>query len=172
MKTNSSNLEISSIDEDLSKLRDSNLVLKKRTSAGLDSLRILTQEPIVDPLYFSISDRDKNLSEQLMDDSRGILEPSQIKAVLSPLTNNSSQFFDKSTIPSIPTDCNTPQLPSIVNKPSTNQTNRTATYCNEKLKSPVLTKKNNSLYECLNGVKKLNNQIKGFKKMLHFCKMN
>ena len=63
MKTNSSNLEISSIDEDLSKLRDYNLVLKKRTSAGLDSLRILTQEPIVDPLYFSISDRDKNLSE-------------------------------------------------------------------------------------------------------------
>ena len=63
MKTNSSNLEISSIDEDLSKLRDYNLVSKKRTSAGLDSLRILTQEPIVDPLYFSISDRDKNLSE-------------------------------------------------------------------------------------------------------------
>ena len=41
-KTNSFNLEISSIDEALSKLIDHNLVSKKKTSAGLDSFRVLT----------------------------------------------------------------------------------------------------------------------------------
>ena len=39
MKTNSSNLEISSIDEVLSKPIDHNLVSNKKTSAGLDSFR-------------------------------------------------------------------------------------------------------------------------------------
>ena len=75
MKTNSSNSEISSIDEDLSKLIDHNLVSNKKTSAGLDSFRVLTEEPVDDQIYFSISDTDKNSSEQLTDDS------SQINAV-------------------------------------------------------------------------------------------
>ena len=44
MKTNSSNLEISSIDEVLSKLIDHNLVSNKKTSAGLGSFRVLTEE--------------------------------------------------------------------------------------------------------------------------------
>ena len=48
MKTNSSNLEISSIDEVLSKLIDHNLVSNKKTSAGLDSFRVLTEEPVDD----------------------------------------------------------------------------------------------------------------------------
>ena len=42
---------------------------------------MLTREPIDDPQYFSISDRDKNLSEQLMDDSQGIPESSQVNTV-------------------------------------------------------------------------------------------
>ena len=48
MKTNSSNLEISSIDEDLPKLIDHNLVSNKKTSAVLDSFRVLTEEPVND----------------------------------------------------------------------------------------------------------------------------
>ena len=80
-KTNSFNLEISSIDEGLSKITDYNLVSKKKTSAGLDSIWMLTREPIDDPQYFSISDRDKNLSEQLIDDSQGIPETSQVNTV-------------------------------------------------------------------------------------------
>ena len=75
MKTNSPNLEISSIDEALSKLINHNLVSNKKTSAGLDSFRVLTEEPVDDQIYFSISDTDKNSSEQLTDDS------SQINAV-------------------------------------------------------------------------------------------
>ena len=60
MKTNSSNSEISSIDEDLSKLIDHNLVSNKKTSAGLDSFRVLTEESVDDQIYFGISDTDKN----------------------------------------------------------------------------------------------------------------
>ena len=59
MKTNSSNLDIS--DEVLSKLIDHILVSNKKTSAGLD--RVLTEEPVDDQIYFSISDTDKNSSE-------------------------------------------------------------------------------------------------------------
>ena len=50
MKTNSSNSEISSIDEDLSKLIH-NLVSNKKTSAGLDSFRVLTEEPVDDQQF-------------------------------------------------------------------------------------------------------------------------
>ena len=71
MKTNSSNLEISSIDEVLSKLIDHNLVLNKKTSTDLDSFRVITEESLDDRIYFSISDTDKNSSEQLTDDSQG-----------------------------------------------------------------------------------------------------
>ena len=60
MKTNSSNLEISSIDEVSSKLIDHNLVSNKKTSAGLDSFRVLTEESVDDQIYFGISDTDKN----------------------------------------------------------------------------------------------------------------
>ena len=81
MKTNSSNLEISSIV----KLIDQNLVLNKKTSAGLDSFRVITEESLDDQIYFSISDTDKNSSEQLTDDSQGVPNSSQINAV--PLTN-------------------------------------------------------------------------------------
>ena len=56
MKTNSPKLQISSIDEVLSKLIDHNLVSNKKTSAGLDSFRLLTEEPVDDQIYFSILD--------------------------------------------------------------------------------------------------------------------
>ena len=72
MKTNSSNLKVSSIDEVLSKLIDHNLVSNRKISAGLDSFRVLTKEPVDDQIYFSISDTEKNLSEQLMGNSQGI----------------------------------------------------------------------------------------------------
>ena len=51
MKKNSSNLEISSIDGVLSKLIDHNLVSNKKTSAGLDSFQVLTEEPVDDKVY-------------------------------------------------------------------------------------------------------------------------
>ena len=83
MKTNASNLEISSIAETLSKLIDYNLVSNKKTPAGLDSFRVLIEEPVDDQIYFSISARDKNLSEQRTDDLLGIPDPNQVNAVLS-----------------------------------------------------------------------------------------
>ena len=86
MKMNSSNLEIL-IDEVLSKLIDHNLVSNKKTSAGIDSFRVLTEEPVDDQTYFSISDTDKNSSEPLTDDSQGIPDSSQINVV--PPTNTS-----------------------------------------------------------------------------------
>ena len=42
---------------------------------------MLTEEPVDDHIYFSISNMDKNSSEQLTDDSQGILNSSQINAV-------------------------------------------------------------------------------------------
>ena len=81
MKANLSNLEISSIDEVLLKLIDNNLVSNKKTSARLDSFRVLIEEPVDDQIYFSISDTDKNSSEQLTDDSHDIPYLSQINAV-------------------------------------------------------------------------------------------
>ena len=77
METNSSNLEISSIDEVLSKLIAHNLVSNKYTSAGLDSFRVLTEERVDDQIYSNISDTDKKLT----DDSQGIPGSSQINAV-------------------------------------------------------------------------------------------
>ena len=94
--------------------------------------------------YFSISDRGKNLSKQLTDDSQVIPDSSQINAVppintsildistefvtenfcgskrkennlIPPLNTNTPQFSENSTIPSIPADCN-PQLANIVDK--------------------------------------------------------
>ena len=81
MKTNSSNIEISSSDEVLSNFIDHNLVSNKKASAGLYSFRVLTEESVDDQIYFSISDTDKNSSEQLRDDSQGIPDSSQINAV-------------------------------------------------------------------------------------------
>ena len=69
------------IDKVLSKLIDHNLVSIKLTSVRLDSFRVLTEEPIDYQIYFSISDRDKNSSEQLTDDSQGIPDSSQINAL-------------------------------------------------------------------------------------------
>ena len=54
MKTNAFNLEISSIDGVLSKLIDYNLVSNKKTSVGLDSFRVMAEEPVDNQIYFSI----------------------------------------------------------------------------------------------------------------------
>ena len=81
MKTNSSSLEISSIDEVLSKIIDHNLVSNKKTSAGFDSFRVLREEPVNDQIYFSILERDKNSSKQLTDDSQDTPDSSQINVV-------------------------------------------------------------------------------------------
>ena len=81
MKTNSCNSKISSIDEVLSKLIDHNLVSNKITSAGLDSFRVQTEEPVGDQIYFKISDTGKNSSEQLTYDPQDIPDSSQINAV-------------------------------------------------------------------------------------------
>ena len=48
LKTNPSNLEKSSADEVLSKLIDHNLVSNKKSSAGLESIRVLTEELVDD----------------------------------------------------------------------------------------------------------------------------
>ena len=199
MKTNSSNLDIS--DEVLSKLIDHNLVSNKKTSAGLD--RVLTEEPVDDQIYFSISDTGKNSSEQLTDDSQGIPDSSQINAVppiktsildmstefltenlygsktkennlIPPLNTNTLQFSENSTIPSIPTDCNTPQLANIVDKLSTNQDM-------EKIKAQLIAMKSYikceissidqkmiSLCECFNGVKETGKPNEALQKKCHF----
>ena len=60
---------------------DYNLVSNKQTSAGLDSFRVLTEELTDDQIYFSISDSDKNSLEQLMDNSQGIPNSSQVNEV-------------------------------------------------------------------------------------------
>ena len=141
---------ISSIGEVLSKLIDYNLVSNKKTPAGLDSFRVLTEEPVDDQVYCSISDRDNNSSEQLTDDSQSIPNSSQVNAeppintsildissefvnenlcgsiskennLIPSLNTDTPQFSDNSTIQSIPTDSNTPQLANIVDKSNTNQ---------------------------------------------------
>ena len=111
---------------------------------------MLAEEPVDGQIYFSISNRDKNSSEQLMDDLQGIPDSSRINVVppintsildistkfatenlcgskskennlIPPLNTDTPQFSENSTIPSIPADCNTPQLANIVGKLSTNQ---------------------------------------------------
>ena len=75
------------------------------------------------------------------------------------LNTDTPQFSDNSTIPSISTGCNTPQLANIVDKSSTN-------HAREKIEGQLIAmksyiecetsnidKKIKSLYECFNGVK-------------------
>ena len=110
----------------------------------------MTEEPEEYQIYFSISDSDKNSSEQLTDDSQGIPDSSQVSTVPPinsshistefvteslcgsiskennlklPLNTDTPQLSDNSTIRS---NCNTPQLANIVEYRST-------TFCNEKL---------------------------------------
>ena len=92
------------IDEVLSKLIDYNLVSIKLISVRLDLFRVLTEEPIDHQIYFSISDRDKNSSEQLTDDSQGIPDSSQINA-LPPISTSilviSTEFVTEKSFGSI-----------------------------------------------------------------------
>ena len=124
MKTNTFNLEQSSIDEVLSKLINYNLVSNEKTSAGLDSFRMLIKELLDDQIYFGISDSDKNSSEQLTDDSEGIADSSQVHAV-PPINTSilhiSTEFVtdvvacgsiskENNLIPLLNTDTHTPQF--------------------------------------------------------------
>ena len=207
MKTNLFNLEISSVDEVLSKLIDHNLNSNKKTSAGLDSFRVLTEEPVDEQIYFSISDMDKNSSEQLTDDSQCIPDSCQINAVppintsildistefttknlcgskseeknlIPPLNTDTPQFSENSTIRSIPTDCNTPQLGNIVDKLSTNQDMEKTEAQLIAMKSYIkceicnIDQKIKCLYGCLNSVKETEESNEALQKMLLFCKMN
>ena len=76
MKTSRYSLEKLSLEEVSSKFIHYNLVSNKKTSAGLDSFWVMTEEPIHDQIYFLIADSDKTLSEQLMDDPLGIISSS------------------------------------------------------------------------------------------------
>ena len=49
-----------------SKLIDYNLVSHKKPSTGLESFWVMIKEPVDDQIYFSISESNKNWSEQLM----------------------------------------------------------------------------------------------------------
>ena len=111
----------------------------------------MTKEPADDQIYFRILDKDKNSIEQLTHDSEGIPDSSQVSAVpiintsishvstkfvmeslfriiskennfILLLNTATLQLSDNQTIQSILTNCNTPQLPNIVDKLSTNQT--------------------------------------------------
>ena len=82
MKTIASNIE-TSFDGVLAKLIDYNLASNKKTSTGHESFRMIIEEhvPVYDQIYFTISDSDKNSSEQLTDDSHGIPDSSQVSTV-------------------------------------------------------------------------------------------
>ena len=165
---------------------------------------MLTEEPVDDQIYFSISDRDKNSSEQLTDDSQGIPDSSQINAVppinisilnistefvpenlcgskcnennlISPLKTDTPQFCENSTIPSIPTDYNTPH---IVDKLSTNQDMEKMEAQLIAMKSYIkceisnIDEKMKSLNECFNGVKETEKSNEVLQELLLFYKMN
>ena len=79
--------------------------------------------------------------------------------MIPPLKTDTPQFSENSTIPSIPTDCNTSQLANILDKLSTNQDM-------EKIEAQLIAMKSyikceisnigqkiKSLCECFNGVK-------------------
>ena len=188
METNASNLEKLSIDEALSKLIDYDLVSNKKTSAGRESFRVLTEELVDYQIYFNISDSDKNSSGQLTDDSQGTPNSSQVNVVppintsilhistefvtedlcgsiskennlIPPLNTDTLLFSDNSTIPSIPANCNTPQLANILDKSSTNQTTEKREAQLIAMKSYIkceisnIDQKIKSLHECVNGVK-------------------
>ena len=98
--------------------------------------------------------------------------------MIPPINTDTSQFSENSTIPSIPTDFNTPQLANMVEQLSTNQDM-------EKIEAQLIAMKSyikceisnigqkiKSLCECLNGVKETEKSNEVLQKMLLFCKMN
>ena len=155
MKTKSSSLEISSIDEVLSKIIDHNLVSNKKTSAGFDSFRVLREEPVNDQIYFSISKRDKNSSKQLTDDSQDTPDSSQIN-VVPPINTSildiSTEFVTENQ------DMEKIEAQLIAIK----------SYI--KCEISNIDQKIKSLYECFNRVKETEKKNKCFKKMLLFAK--
>ena len=162
---------------------------------------MLTEEPVDDQIYFSISDTDKNSSEQLTDDSSQInaVPPintsildistefvtenlcgskSEENNLIPPLKTDTFQFSENSTNPSIPTDCNTSQLANILDKLSTNQDMEKIEAQLIAMKSYIkceisnIDQKVKSLCECFNGVKETEKSNEVLQKMLLFCKMN
>ena len=98
--------------------------------------------------------------------------------MIPPLKTDTSQFSENSTIPSIPTDCNTPQLANIVDKLSTNQDMEKIEAQLIAIKSYIkfeisnIDQKIKSLYECFNGIKETEKSNEVLQKMLLFCKIN
>ena len=78
--------------------------------------------------------------------------------MIPPLNTDTPQFSENSTIPSIPTDYNTPQLANIVDKLSTYQDMKkieaqlTAMKSYIKCEISNIDQKIKSLYECFNSV--------------------
>ena len=79
--------------------------------------------------------------------------------MIPPINTNTSQFSENSTIPSIPTDFNTPQLANMVEQLSTNQDMEKIEAQLIAMKSYIkcevsnINQKIKSLYECFNCVK-------------------
>ena len=98
--------------------------------------------------------------------------------MIPPINTNTSQFSENSTIPSIPTDFNTPQLANMVEQLSTNQDMEKIEAQLIAMKSYIkceisnIDQKIKSLYECFNGVKETEKSNEVLQKMLLFCKMN
>ena len=107
-KTNASNLE------NPSKLIDCNLVSNKKTSAELDSFRVMTEEPGKDQIYFSISDSDEN---SLMDDTQSIPDSRQVGTVPpinTSISHISTEFVTESLCGSINKEKNLTRLLNTV----------------------------------------------------------
>ena len=79
--------------------------------------------------------------------------------MITPINTDTSQFSENSTIPSIPTDCNTCQLAIMVEQLSTNQDMEKIEAQLIAMKSYIkceisnINQKIKSLYEGFNGVK-------------------
>ena len=91
-----------------------------------------------------------------------------------PLNTDTLQFSENSTIPSIPTHCNTPRLANSVGKLSTNQDMENIEVQLIAMKSYIkyeisnINKKIKSLYECFNGVKETEKLNKVLQKNVTF----
>ena len=94
--------------------------------------------------------------------------------MIPPLKTDTPQFSENSTIPSIPTDCNTSQLANILDKLSTNQDMEKIEAQLIAMKSYIkceisnIDQKIKSLCDCFNGVKETEKSNEVIKKKCYF----
>ena len=99
---------------------------------------------------------------------------SEENTMIPPLNTDTPHFSENSTIPSILTDCNTPQLANIVGKLSTNQgmekieAQLTAMKSYIKCEISNIDQKIKSLCDCFNGVKETEKSNEVIKKKCYF----